>query len=351
MRKSLLSTAFELVGFAAVGLLFFVWLLGHKKNSNNLFQNKEGVTVQAGVGMDEAPDRRTLFDEPIKVSESTARKKDRKASNREKAVETYEASVYTPPPRVKKESKRSTAPSVGVRSASAVRNWKGVHRDESFAWGTYTRFADEVLELSEEYGLYPQVFMARIVAYSYDFIENPNFTPADNNMTAMRSPKTKDRALFRSVTESLKAYAVVNAGEIKKLSADGAVAKFDRAWTVRKIIEKHAFISDLSRDVRDHEGYSGLMGSASKLSEAEIYDYELEGEAINMVSNVEKSVRKNKATEKGFDSWEDYLDDLDEEEKETVEQEAASKTSAVSKKKAYNLGRRVDAKQRKRKKD
>lgn len=350
MKKSLLSTVFELVGFAAVGILFFVWFIGHNKNNTDgLQQNKDGITVQAGVGMDAAPERRTIFDEPIKVSGSTSKRDYKKPKKGDRSVETYEASIYTPKPR--KNDRSASTSSVAVRSASAIRDWKGVHRDEAFSWNAYARFSEDVLELSEEYGLYPEVFMARIIAYSYDYIENSNHTPADNNLTAMRSPKTKKRAMFRSVSESLKAYAVVNAGEIKKLSADGAIAKFDRAWTVRKIIEKHAFISDLGKDVRDHENYSGLMGSASKISEEEIYDYELEGEAINMVSNVEKKVRKNKAKEEGFDNWEDYLEDLSEEEKETVEQEAASKTSAISTKKSYNLSRRVDAKQRKRRKD
>lgn len=349
MRKSLLSTVFELVGFAAVGLLFFVWLLGHNKNVGE--QVQEGLTIQAGVGMDKAPERKTIFDEPIKVSEKNSRERYKKPKKTSEPVETYEASIYAPRPKVKKESRSASPSSVAVHSASAIRNWKGVHRDEAFSWNAYTRFAEEILELSEEYGLYPEVFMARIIAYSYDYIENPNHTPADNNMTAMRSPKTKQRALFKSVSESLKAYAVVNAGEIKKLSAEGAVAKFDRAWTVRKIIEKNAFISDMGKSTRDHRGYSGLMGSASKISEAEIYDYELEGEAVHMVSTVEESVRKNEAKDQGFDSWEDYLEDLSEAEQVKVEQKAASKTSAVSTKKSYSLGRRVDAKQKKRNKD
>ena len=346
MRKSLLSTVFELVGFAAVGLLFFVWFIGHKKNSTgSSWLNQENVTVHASTGMDEAPERRTIFDEPIKVSEGTSKKRYKK--EKKEPVEVYEAAIT--PRKVKKE-KRSAAPEVVVKKATAIRNWKGVHRNEQFAWNAYTRFAEEVAELSDQYGLYPEVFMARIIAYSYDFVENPNYAPADNNMTAMRSPKTKDRAMFRSVSESLKAYAVVNAGEIKKLSADGAIAKFDRAWTVRKIIQKYSFISDLNKETRNHEDYGGLMGSASKISDEEAYDYELEGEAIRMVSTVEEQVRKNKAQDEGYDNWQDYLEDLTEEEQAQVEQNAADETSAVSKKKSYNLSRRVDAKQRKRKK-
>lgn len=349
MRKSLLSSVFELVGFAAVGLLFFVWLLGHKKNNILSGPQSENITAQASVGMDEAPERRTIFDEPIKVTERTKRSKYKGSNSSNEPIEVYEAAVTPPRPSVKRERRSSSSASVAVRRASAVRSWKGVHRDEQFSWDAYTRYAEEVAILSKEYGLYPEVFMARIIAYSYDFIEHPGQTPADNNMTAMRSPKTKDRAMFRSASESLKAYAVVNAGEIKKLSADGAIAKFDRAWTVRKIIQKYSFISDLGKEVRKREDYAGLMGSASRISEEEVYNYELEGEAINMVSSVEEKVRKNRAAEQGFDSWEDYLEDLSPAEQAAAEQDAADETSAVSKKKSYNLSRRVDAKQLKRK--
>lgn len=348
MQKSLLGSVIQTAGFATIGFLFFVWYLGHQKNTQPYqISAEESSYARAEAGM--VSPNRTVDREA--VESSYAKSGDyagRGISLPERVTRETEPYVSRPATTERESSvyrnreSRSTA-----REANTVRSWKGVHRDESYAWLCFERFGREVVSLSAEHGLYPEVFMARIIAYAYEFTEDPRANPADNNFTALPHPKSGDRALFRTPEESLKAYAVVHAGEVARLSREGAIAKNDRAWTMRKIIDSYAFVSNLAAETADRDGYRGRIGTANKKSEEANYQREVVGEAMKMVSSVDDIVKKRRAESAGYSNWEDYLDDLTEEERLAEEEKADAKTSAVSKKKAFNLSRRVDAKKQK----
>ena len=205
---------------------------------------------------------------------------------------------------------------------------KGAHRDESFAWLCFDRFGSDVVELSNQYGLHPEVMMARIIAYTYEYMDHPRKDLADNNFTAMKKPKGKGRAIFERASESLKAYAVVNAGEVNKLSAEGAIAKHDRAWTMRKLIEKYEFIADLGAE--KVQSYKGKVGAANDFDEKTTYKHEVAGETIKMVSSVEAKVRKRRAKEAGFESWDDYMESLPEGRRIEQEDNIRDITAAIA---------------------
>lgn len=350
MKKGLLSSMMEMAGFAAIGLLFFVWFLGHNKNNTetvNDQMNNNLATTKAAMGIS-APGSDVRSGNTSEYSNSN----DYVRSNYQapKPV-TRSADIYHEKAAAKGESSlRAAAAQKSVdrqtTSSAALRSWKGVHRDESFAWLCFERFGEDVASLSQKYGLYPDVFMARLIAYSYEYTKDPRVDPADKNIPALADPKGRSRARFRSSLESLKAYAVVNAGEIKRLSKEGAIAKNDRAWTIRKLIDKHRFVSDLSLNAAD-ANYRGMVGPANKVSKKETYQREVVGEAIKMVSTVDDVVKKRRAETAGYSNWDDYLEELSPEEREQAKKQAASTTSAVSKKKAFNLSRRVDAKKKK----
>ena len=338
MKKSLLQNTIELFGFALVGMLFFVWFLGNQKNSNqHQFQNT--ATLNAEVENYEAQAEEEIV---ISSDEYTPRaskyEKPEPISGKAKSVE------YTPVREKKKKERKVSNYTRSKKNAESVRSWKGAHRDESFAWLCFDRFGSDVAELSDKYGLHPEVMMARIIAYSYEYTDHPRKDLADNNFTAMRKPKSKKRAIFEDPIESLKAYAVVNAGEINKLSPEGAIAKHDRAWTMRKLVEKYAFISDLSES--SDKSYSGKVGSANKFSAKEVYKHEYAGETIKMISSVEGKVKKRRAKDAGFESWDEYMESLPEGRRVEQEDNIKDVTAAIAKKKSFNLSRRVKAKER-----
>ena len=346
MQKSLLSSVIQTAGFAIIGALFFIWYMGHQKNTAPLeISPKETDISRAEISVTPRPDsKESRYTETYANSDDYA---NRRIKAPEPVTNTYESNRSSSAT----TDRASLAPSVNrsrsntsVKKASAVRSWKGVHRDESFAWLCFDRFGQEVVNLSDKHGLYADVFLSRIIAYSYEFTKDPRVSPADNNFTALTQPKNKDRARFRSVEESLKAYAVLHAGEVKRLSREGAIAKNDRAWTMRKIIDGYTFVSNLNSD---HADYSGRIGRANKASEQENHQREMVGEAIKMVSTVDDIVKKRRAETAGYSNWEDYLDDLTDEERLQQTKAASSKTTAISKKKAFNLSRRVNAKKRK----
>ncbi len=354
MRKSFLTTVFELIGFGTVGFVLIVWFLGRGGESSLPgLELHESGKLQSGL-FDEGGQRDAAgsisayeLDDPGYATEGARGSREYKGvkyrkpesvSNRLSGRSASEASAG--------QERRSGSSAVSGRPADAVRSWKGVHRDEDFAWTCYQRFGEDIMNLSEEFGLHPQVFLARVIAYSYDFVENPKRNPGDNNFTALKRPGNKERAVFSDPYESLKAYAVVNAGEVTRLSAEGAVAKHDRAWTMNKLIEEYAFISDLQEAVVARADYNGLIGPANEVSEEENYQRELVGETIRLTARVDDKVKERQAKEAGYDDWESYLDALPEGQRQRQEEEAAGVTSAVLHKKALNLSRRVNAKKR-----
>lgn len=346
MKKGLLSTVVEFAGFALAGVLFFVWFLGYNKNNNAVLgPNDESKVLRSEFGASYEATNASEYDHADYATLSSADYKG--TSFKRPNPVSSKLKTYRPVSRTENENHTTATPRVSPQKLTVLRSWKGVHRDESYAWQCFNRFGKHVANLSEEYGLYPQIMMARIIAYSYEYISNPNDKLFDQNFTAMKRPKGEERARFKSSLESLKAYAIVNAGEITRLSASGAVAKHDRSWTMQKIIDKYAFISDLGKDAKEDSDYAGIVGKANKVSAKENYKREVKGEAIKMVSNIEDKVKKRRAKGAGFDNWEDYLENLPEEEKVKLEKEAASTISAISKKKAFNLSRRVGAKKRK----
>ncbi len=333
MNKAVKFTL-ELAGFLIIGLLFFVWYLGYRKNnpSVEVSQNPESTQVLEG-SLDE---RLNDYDNSFTVSSSD-----------------YSGPKYQKPVPLSKKSNNYLALNAGPSAAAKVvkpevtavkvlRNWKGVHRDKTFTQKCFERFANMVNELSDEYGLYPEVFMSRIIAYSYSFVLNPETDPVDKNFTAMKQPNGKGRARFRNSFESLKAYAIVNAGEITRLSAEGALAKHERAWTMQKIIDNNTYIKALRKD--REAAYAGVLGTANKISEAVKYEKELVGEAVKMAAKVDDVVKERRAQKAGYNTWEEYLEDLPEEEKHAQEENADAVVTAISKKKAFNLKRRVAAK-------
>lgn len=334
-----MRTVQQILGFALVGCLFFLWFAGHVKN--------EGSPQPAGLA------EAGLGNAGRDQSEWTGRDGD-VVDSRDFSASGYSSSMRLPrnvadDRREDDDAAAAVRPSASasravVRSATALRDWKGVHRDGNFARGCVDRFQKDVLALSKEYGLYPEVFMARIIAYSYDFVGYPQDDPADHNVVAMKRPDGEGRARFRSAREALRAYAVVNAGEITRLSADGALAKHDRKWTMRKIIESYAAVSALGRAAGSRDEYQGSLGSASLAPAEENDRLEWTGEATKMVSSVERKVKDEQARKAGYDNWEDYVVDLPDDVRRQEEEKAANATSAISKKKAFNLGRRVEAK-------
>lgn len=350
MQRSLLSSVIQTAGFALIGFLFFVWYLGHQKNNPAALEisPKTGDIAQAEARIPsnadekesaylESPSRpRSYSNQSIQAPEPVTR-----------SAESYNSRSSSVDRASLSPSNSRSGAAAAVQSATTIRSWKGVHRDESFAWLCFERFGQEVVALSKEHGLYPDIFLSRIIAYSYDYTKDPRVSPADNNVPALAHPKSDERALFRSAEESLKAYAVLHAGEVNRLSHEGAIGKNDRAWTMRKIIDGYPFVSNLAADLADRDAYRGRVGKANKASEQENYQREMVGEAIKMVSGVDDIVKKRRAESAGYSNWEDYLDDLTDEERAQQEEEASAKTSAISKKKAFNLSRRVNAKQRK----
>jgi hypothetical protein len=333
MAKGLL----QLIGFAVAGWFFFAWFVGHMQSREHTYQESfsDYPTAQANAGpysskgadhYTERENNRTRpaakFKQPTPL-ESYAREMP--------SADTYETA---PAPRATRAS--------AERAAIPVRDWKGAHRDTDFARICHERFGEEIAELSTQYGLYPQVFMARVIAYSYEFLERPGQDIADFNLTAMKQPNGPERARFRSAKESLRAYATVNAGEVKRLSADGALAKHDRAWTMRKIIENNRFVAAMGQTTSS--AYEGYVGPANEVSSETNHKREVVGEAVRIVSSVDNSVKKRRAKEAGFDSWEEYLESLPKELRDKQEESASAVISAVSKKKSMNLSRRVEAK-------
>jgi len=353
MRKSFLTTVFELIGFGTVGFVLLMWFLGQQGESGLPgLERHESGKLQSGL-FDESGPRDAAgaiaaydLDDPGYATEGSRAYKGvkyRKPASMSKSGANQSASSNAGQPR----TKRSAV--VGGSSADALRSWKGVHRDEDFAWACYQRFGEDIMNLSEEFGLHPQVFLARVIAYSYDYVDNPKRNPTDNNFTALKRPEDKQRAAFSDPYESLKAYAVINAGEVKHLSAEGAVAKHDRAWTMNKLIEDYKFIGDLKDAVVARANYDGLMGPANEVSEEENYQRELVGETIRLTARVDDKVKERQAQEAGYDDWDAYLDALPEGQRQRQQEEAAGITSAVLQKKALNLSRRVNAKKSSRK--
>ena len=336
MNKVLRFTL-QLTGFSVVGLLFFVWYLGYRKNNPATQNITDNNQVLKG----------TMAEDYGDVAEYGMVSSD-----------DYSGPAYLKPPTVaKKESLKYTSNTAGEPIAEAnvtaplrdkmVRNWKGVHRDGAYNGRCFERFEKPVLDLSEEHGLYPDIFMSRVIAYSYEFTLNPKSDPFDKNFTAMKMPKGTGRAKFKSAFESLKAYAVVNAGEITRLSHEGALAKHERSWTMQKIIETYTFVKSLNEKLPNLAAYDGMVGPANKVSKEELYEKEVFGEAIKMASKVDDVVKDKKAKDAGYSNWEAYIDDLPQQEKAKASENTKKVISAVSKKKAFNLKRRVAAKKSK----
>ena len=354
MKNRGFKFALHFAGFTIVCLLGFVWFLGYTKNHGlpNFFQ---ASTTQHRLDTPNAKVR------PMDGSTESVM-----VSSTDYAGPAYIA----PPKEVTKKSDRYAGNTAGEvikdyatnnstigrnaakknSSARAIRSWKGVHRDASFAKASYERFGSLVSELSEEHGLYPEVFLARVIAYSYDFVTVPSLDPFDNNFTAMKAPNGSARARFRNAFESLKAYAIVNAGEVTRLSSEGALAKHDRAWTMRKIIDNHGYIKALGKGAGEKIAYKGQIGNANKVSNKKLYEREVVGEAIKMTATVDDVFKNKKAQKEGYNNWDDYVNDMEATDKSDVEKEAAEVITAVSKKKALNLKRRVSAKKKRHKK-
>ena len=294
MKKSLLQRFIELIGFSIVGLFFFVWFLGNQSNNGRQFMSTEvlrgEVTSPSSYSNHTEDDQEDIVIRSSDYSGSASTyQRPKSVSGKARTVDYTEVKELSS----RKRNKTTSDYTRNKMNAQTVRSWKGSHRDESFAWLCYERFGKDVVNLSNKHGLYPEVLMARIVAYSYEYTTNPKKGMADNNFTAMRKPKAKERAKFRSAHESLKAYALVNAGEVNRLSSEGAVAKHDRAWTMRKIIERYEFISDLSSS--RPKSYKGKVGVANKISKEDTYKHEYAGEAMKMTSSVERKVKKTQS--------------------------------------------------------
>lgn len=350
MQGGLLKFLQEVIGFALIGGLFFMWFLGYLNNDEDT-RALDYNMAKAGIeNHRETPAENRTY-------ESTAYERPRSRGNNGSSAfnsADYDSPDFERPAEVAREALNSrsaeAAPETpaAVSHAVAIRSWKGVHREEDYARMCFELFRNEVADLSLEYGLYPEVFMARIIAYSYGYTINPVESPVDNNMTGMKQPKGEQRARFRTTLESLKAYAVVNAGEINRLSEEGALAKHDRAWTMRKIIENNAFVENLKKTIKRNREYAGMMGPASRVSEEEELKLEGQGETIKIISSVESTVKERRAKSAGYDSWEDYLESIPEGRQAEQEEDAKAVISAVSKKKAFGMGRRLEAKKRKR---
>lgn len=360
MRKSFFSSVFELLGFATVGMIFFVWFLGNR--GSNLLPETEmhaSGALQSRIGDnlrdDSAGDLGGYaledpgYNKNRTRSNSGFEKKSSFKSPRPVSGNSLESGSSTTRSSSANRSGTEERAGEATRQAEVVRNWKGLHRDESYAWNCYQRFGDEVARLSDEYGLYPEVFMARVITYSYDYVTDPRQDPADHNFTALKRPGDKNRAYFKNAEESLKAYAVVNAGEVSRLSVEGALAKHDRAWTLTKVIEDYAFVSDMAETAAAKGSYRGSVGPANDVSEEENYQREIVGETIRLATRVDKTVKERRAKDAGYDSWEDYLEGLPEGQRQKQQEEAAAVTSAVTQKKAMNLTRRVNAKKQNKK--
>ena len=337
MKKSLLQNFIELSGFALVGMLFFIWFLGNHKNSNT--QQFESIpSLKAEVKEYDAAQEDELV-----ISSDDYSPRASKYSRPEPISGKAKTIDYTPVKETRKSERTISHYTKAKKNAETVRSWKGSHRDESFAWLCFDRFGEDVVQISEQYGLHPDVLLARIIAYSYEYIEHPRQDLTDNNFTAMRKPKSKKRAIFETPLESIKAYAVVNAGEVNQLSSEGAIAKHDRAWTMRKLIEKYEFIANLRAE---DTAYKGKMGKANDFSEEEVYKHEYAGETIKMISNVESKVKKRRAKDAGYESWDDFMESLPEGRRIEQEDNIKNVTAAIAKKKSFNLSRRVSAKKR-----
>ena len=329
MQNRALRFILQIMGFAFAGVVFFVWFLGNSTNASATETPNQKV-MKASFG----------FDSPKSVF-----------SNDEVSSSDYSGPGYEKPsypdidaPETAMAFRSEKPEDIEITAVKVVRSWKGVHRDLPFATLTNDRFKQLVLDLSDEFGLYPDVFMARIIAYSYDFVISPERDPLDKNFTGMQRPKSDERARFKNVEESLKAYAIVNAGEITRLSPAGALAKHERSWTMQKIIESNGFIANLNSKMRSEAVYKGMVSKVNKASEAENERREVIGETLQMVSKVENKIKQKKAQEAGYDNWEDYMDDMTEEEIVLTEKGAAKEIAAVSKKKSLHLKRRVAAK-------
>ena len=329
MQNRALRFILQLMGFAFAGAIFFILLLGNKANSTDL-NAEEPKVYKAGIGL-EAP--KSVYSNSVSSSDYSGPSYEKPSYPDINAPETAAAFRSEKPEDI-----------VEVNRVNVVRSWKGVHRDLPFATLANDRFKQQVLKLSDEYGLYPDVFMSRIIAYSYEYVLSPERDPMDKNFTGMKRPNADERARFRSVEESLKAYAVVNAGEITRLSPAGAIAKHERSWTMQKIIETNNFVAELAMKLRSESSYEGMVGKINKVSAAENEKREVIGETLKMVSQVENEVKTKKAQAAGFDNWEDFVDDMTEEEIEKQEKVASKEIAAVSKKKSLHLKRRVAAK-------
>ena len=337
MKKSLLQSFIELFGFALVGMLFFVWFLGNQKNNNQQFKAPELRAQMNEYEANAKADEIVISNDDYDYKSSDF-KRPEPISGKAKKIE------YTTIKEERKKDRTVSNYTLAKKNAETVRSWKGAHRDESFAWLCFDRFGQEVGELSDKYGLHPEVMMSRIIAYTYEYMTHPRHDLADNNFTAMRKPKSKERAHFETPEESLQAYAIVNAGEVKKLSAEGAIAKHDRAWTMRKLIEKYEFISNLK--ATESESYRGKVGTANDFSAEEVYKHEYAGETIKMISNVERKVKQRRAKDAGYETWEDFMESLPEGRRIEQEDNIKDVTAAIAKKKSFNLSRRVKAKKR-----
>ena len=353
MKNRAFKFALQFAGFTIVCMLAFVWFLGYTKNHGlPSFFTKSDTEKQSSTeqlthakSMDGSSESimvsSTDYAGPTYVAppKTVTKRADRYAGNTAgEAITDYATTTTT-----SRTAKKTSAP-------RALRNWKGVHRDGSFAKDSYERFGSLVSELSEDHGLYPEVFLARIIAYSYDFIPNPKLDPFDNNFTAMKAPNGSARARFRNAFESLKAYAIVNAGEVTRLSAEGALAKHERAWTMRKIIDNHNYIKALGKGAGNKTAYRGQIGNANKVSNKKLYEREVVGEAIKMTATVDDVFKNKKAQKEGYSNWDAYVGEMEANDKSNAEKKAAEVITAVSKKKALNLKRRVSAKKKKHKK-
>jgi|GEM_PF-4551519 len=356
MQRGLLKFLQEVIGFALIGGLFFMWFLGYLNNDDQT-SALDYNTARAGINdtREATAESRAYEASPYDRSRSS-----RTTGSNAFSSADYDSRGFERPEEVARKATKSSAvnsaeaasgANAAVAHAVAIRSWKGVHREENFARSCFELFRNDIADLSLEYGLYPEVFMARVITYSYGYTLNPVESPVDNNLTGMKQPNGEERARFRTTLESLKAYAVVNAGEINRLSEEGALAKHDRAWTMRKIIENNAFVSNLKKTIKRNREYAGMMGPASRVSAEEELELERQGETIKIVSSVETTVKERRAQNAGYDSWEDYLESIPEGRQAEQEADAEAVISAVSKKKAFGMSRRIEAKKRKRSKE
>lgn len=331
MQNRALRFIFQLVGFAFVGAVFFIWFLGNKANALSL-NLTESKVLTASVNMDKPDDLYKNEDDGLTSADFSGPEYEKAIIPDLEAPETVTAFASEKPAGLE------------VNKVKLVRSWKGVHRDIPYATIANERFKDQVVRLSDKYGLYPEIFMARIIAYSYDYVLTPERDPVDRNFTGMQLPDSDQRAQFKDVSESLRAYAVVNAGEITRLSPAGALAKHGRSWTMQKIIEGNNFISDLAANLRPERIYTGMVSRVNKVSAEENEKREVVGETVKMISQVENQVKTDEAKSAGYENWDDYMDNLNEKEIAKKEEGANKKIAAISKKKSLHLKRRVAAK-------